>query len=121
MAYKWKPNKSARQEFAQKMNEIDEFCKQHNISKSSTSDSYYFLLNGKNYRISNHTIEASNSHAFNEFGEQKRAFYHDENDKIDICITAGKTRLIEIYNDLVAGYELDSRGFRKKDKNWYVY
>lgn len=115
MAYKWKPSKSARLEFAQKMNEIDEFCKLHNISKSTTSDSYYFSINGKNYRISNHTIEASNSHAFNEFGEQTRPFYHNENENINIYITAGKTRLIEIYNDLIAGYELDARGFRKKE------
>lgn len=112
--FKYRPSKSARLEFAQKMSEIDKFCKQHNISKSKTSDSYYFALNGKNYRVSNHTIEVSNSHAFNEFGEQTRQLYHDENEKIDVCITAGKTRLIEIYNNIANGVELDARGFKKE-------
>lgn len=45
-------SKSKKREFAQKMNEIDEFCKNNNISKSKSSDSYYFSLNGKQYRIS---------------------------------------------------------------------
>ena len=112
--FKYRPSKSARVKFAQKMNEIDEFCKQHNISKSSTSDSYYFSLNGKNYRVSNHTIKASNNHAFNELGEQIRPLYHDENEKIDVYITAGKTRLIEIYNNIANGVELDARGFKKE-------
>jgi len=42
-----------------------------------------------------------------------RELYHDpelEEDVIDIL--AGKTRIIDIYNDLVAGYDLDYRGRR---------
>lgn len=46
----WKPSKTARREFAQKMQEIDAFCKQHNIDKSRNGDSYYFTLNGTDYR-----------------------------------------------------------------------
>lgn len=112
--YKFKPSKTQAREFAQKMDEIDEFCKTHDISQSRTSDSYYFTLNGKNYRISNHTIAASNSHAFNEYGEQIRELYHDDFEDDDtIYITAGKTRIMEIYNDLAAGYELDRRGNSK--------
>lgn len=112
--YKWKPSKTAKREFAEKMREIDAFCEQNGISQSFSSDSYYFTLNGKNYRISNHTVEASNRHAFNEFGEQTRELYHPNGREDDtIYITASKTRLIEIYKDLSAGYELDGRGFRK--------
>lgn len=29
-----------------------------------------------------------------------------------ICITAGKTRIMDIYSDLEAGYKLDRRGNR---------
>lgn len=112
--YKWKPSKTAKREFAEKMREIDTFCKENDISQSNTSDSYYFALNGKNYRVSNHTIEASNRHAYNEFGEQTRALYHPNGrDDDTIYITASKTRLIEIYKDLSAGYDLDGRGYRK--------
>ena len=111
---KWKPSKTAKIEFAQKMKEIEEFCKKHNISKSISSDSYYFTIKGKNYRVSNHTVEASNNHAFNDFGEQVRELYHPRGREDNtIYITAGKTRLIEIYNDISNGFELDTRGFRK--------
>ncbi len=112
--YKWKPSKTAMREFAEKMREIDDFCDKNNIIQSRNSDSYYFCLNGQNYRVSNHTVEASNRHAFNEFGEQTRELYHEDGERDDtIYITAGKTRLIEIYNNLSAGYELDRRGYRK--------
>lgn len=114
MGYKWKPSKTAKREFAEKMREIDAFCKQNGISQSYSSDSYYFALNGKNYRVSNHTVEASNRHAFNELGEKTREFYHPNGREEDtIYITASKTRIIEIYKDLFAGYELDGRGSRK--------
>lgn len=96
------------------MNEIDQFCLDNGIVQSRTSDSYYFHLNGKRYRISNHTMAASNRKAFNQFGEQVREKYHDlEAEKDTICITASKTRLIEIYNDLKCGRTLDKRGFVK--------
>ena len=74
-------------------------------------DSYYFHLNGKKYRVSNHTMEASNRKAYNRFGEQVREKYHDlEEEKDTICITASKTRIIEIYDCLKKGIELDKRG-----------
>lgn len=114
MAFRYKPSKSKAREFALKMNEIDEFCREHGISQSRSSDSYYFFLKGKKYRISNHTIAASNNKAFNDFGEQIRDKYHaDTEDPETVYITAGKTRIIEIYEDLEAGYELDRRGNRK--------
>ena len=113
MSYKWRPSRTAKREFARKMDEIDEFCNKNGIHQSSSSDSYYFTINGKSYRVSNHTIAASNRHAYDRVtGVQIRPLYHDF-DTYDAEITAGKTRIIQIYNDLKSGYELDKRGFRK--------
>ena len=118
MAYrKWKPSKTAKREFAQKMNEIDEFCKEHGIHQSSSSDSYYFTLNGKDYRVSNHSVEASNARASTDLGEKIREKYHPNGREEDVIyIHASKTRIKEIYNNLVAGYELDGRGNIKESQ-----
>lgn len=111
---KWKPSRSAAREFAAQMREIEKFCADNGISQSRTSDSYYFYLNGKSYRVSNHTIAASNRGAYDEIGNKIRDKYHENGEEPEtIYITAGKTRIIEIYNDLKAGYELDRRGNRK--------
>lgn len=111
---KWKPSKSKIREFATKIDEINDFCNKNNITTSKSNDSYYFTLNGKNYRVSNHTIEKSNKSAFDtDTGFQKRELYHDtKRDDNTVYIHAGKTRIIEIYNDLKAGYELDGRGYK---------
>lgn len=114
MSYKWRPSQSAKREFAKKMSEIDKFCSEKGISNSSSNDSYYFYLNGKHYRVSNHSIEASNRHAFNWMGEQVRECYHNsKRDDETIYIHASKTRIIEIYNLLEQGYELDGKGHIK--------
>lgn len=112
--YKWKPSKSAIRDFKQKMNDIDNFCDENHIVQSRTSDSYYFTIDGQKYRVSNHTISSSNKGAYNSVtGEYKRDLYHPNGEEDDtIYITAGKTRLIDIYNDLKAGYKLDRRGNR---------
>lgn len=112
MAYrKWTPSKTAKREFAQKMNDIDDFCREHGIHQSARSDSYYFTINGKSYRVSNHSVEASNARAFTDLGEQIREKYHPDGREEDVIyIHASKTRIKEIYNNLVAGYELDGRG-----------
>jgi len=113
--YKYKPSKTKAREFAQTMDTIDQFCRENGISQSKSSDSYYFILDGKSYRISNHTIAASNRGAYNDFGEKIREKYHEDKESSDtIYITAGKTRIMQIYNDLKAGYELDRRGNRKE-------
>ena len=107
----WKPSKEQKQQFADKMREIDAFLESHDISASANRDSYYFSINGINYRVSNHSIEASNRKAFNAFGEQIRDKYHaDSRDKNTVYIHAGKTRIIQIYNDLLEGKTLDGRG-----------
>lgn len=100
---KWKPSKTAKREFAQKMNSIEDFCKENNISHSKTSDSYYFEIDGQKYRVSNHSVEASN---YNSGGR-----YHNDGRRDDtIYIHAGKTRVMDIFNDLKVGKKLDSRG-----------
>ena len=113
MYRKFKPSKTKAREFAAKMNEIDDFCRENAIERSKSSDSYYFTLNGQKYRVSNHTIATSNRGAYNEFGEKIREKYHSDKEEDDtVYITAGKTRIIEIYTDLKNGYKLDRRGNR---------
>lgn len=112
--YNYKPSKKAAREFAAKMDKIAEFCAAHGIHQSAGGDSYYFAINGKKYRVSNHSIEASNAAAFSWMGEQTRPLYHDGGRDADtVYIHAGKTRIIEIYTDLAEGYDLDGRGYRK--------
>lgn len=113
---RWKPSKSAVREFAEKMDEIKEFCFNNGIEYSRTSDSYYFTLDNVNYRVSNHTVEMSNSKAYDELGNKKRDLYHPSGrEEGTVYITASKTRIIEIYNDLKNGYKLDKRGRRIAD------
>lgn len=115
---KWKPSKSAAKEFAQKMSEIDQFCKEHNISASRSNDSYYFTIDGQNYRVSNHSIEASNNKAYHEvYGKIRDKYHPDEREEDVIYIHASKTRIIDIYSDLLNGYTLDGRGNRKKKED----
>lgn len=101
MFKQYKPSKAKRTQFAKEMKEIEEFCTQ----------------NGTNYRVSNHTIEASNRAAFDiDTGMYKRDLYHETERKDDtVYIHAGKTRIIDIYNDLKAGYKLNGKGYKIKD------
>lgn len=114
---RWKPSKTRVREFIDTMNEIQKFCDENGIDYSGSMDSYYFTLNGKDYRVSNHTIEASDrgmykTDVFSGEVVKVRESYHSS-DTGEICITASKTRIIDIYNDLKNGYELDRRGYRK--------
>ena len=111
---KWRPSKTAAREFASTMEKIREFCNENGIDYSRTYDSYYFSINGVNYRVSNHTVEPSNCKAYDEFGNKVRELYHPGGrEKNTVYITAGKTRIMDIYNDLKAGYRLDKRGNRR--------
>ena len=110
---KWKPSKTAAREFASTMEKIKSFCNENGIDYSKTLDSYYFRLDGVDYRVSNHTIELSNYKSYDEFGNKVREKYHPNGrEENTVYITAGKTRIVEIYNDLKAGYKLDKRGYR---------
>lgn len=110
--YRYKPSKTKIREYAEKMDRIDDFCRENNITKSANSDSYYFEINGQKYRVSNHSVESSNRGAYEEgTHEQIRELYHPEGrEKDTIYIHAGKTRIMEIYENLKAGKELDGRG-----------
>ena len=114
MAYRrWKPSQTSKREFAEKMAEIEKFCSENSIDKSRNGDSYYFTVDGQQYRVSNHSVESSNAHAYNWLGEQIREKYHEDGRREDVTyIHASKTRIIEIYNDIKAGYKLDGRGKR---------
>lgn len=109
----WKPSKTKAREFAQKMEEIREFCNENGIDYSSNMDSYYFMLDGKKYRVSNHTIEASNSGAYIDGIQVRDKYHYDTRADDTIYIHASKTRIIDIYNDLKDGYSLDGKGNRK--------
>ena len=99
--YKWKPSKTAKKEFAIKMQEINDFCIKNHISNSNSNDSYYFTINEKSYRVSNHSIESS------------KKIYHPNGREKDVqYIHASKTRIIDIYNDLYNGYALNGNGNR---------
>ena len=109
---RWKPSRTKAKEFAQKMKEIDDFCNENNIVQSSSSDSYYFEINGQKYRVSNHTVDASNRGAYDELtGSNKRELYHPNGEEDDtIYKKKKKTRIMDIYNNLKAGKKLDRRG-----------
>ena len=114
MAYRWRPSRAAAREYGETMRAIEEFCAEHGIEQSRAGDSYYFTVNGQRYRVSNHTVEASNAAAYDEItGERRRELYHKGGREANtIYIHAGKTRIREIYADIAAGYALDSRGNR---------
>lgn len=87
------------------MNAIDDYCNRHGIIQSSSSDSYYFVHNGVEYRISNHSVEVSR----NKYGQ----FYHGDSKEYRenvFYIHASKTRLIEIHQKILTGKEIDHRG-----------
>lgn len=113
----YKPSKAKRIQFAKEIKKIEDFCTKNDIIASRNNDSYYFTLNDINYRVSNHTIEASNKAAFDiDTGMYKRDLYHETKRKDDtVYIHAGKTRIMDIYNDLKAGYKLNGKGYRIKE------
>lgn len=114
MFNKWKPSKKVKEEFKNKMDEIERFLDEHaDISASRARDSFYFTINGTQYRVSNHSIESSNARAYDKFtGEQIRDKYHDDvRDSGTRYIHASKTRLIEIYTAIKNGKQVDGRGY----------
>ena len=108
---KWKPNRAEAQEYKEQIEKINKFVEEKGITKSLNGSSYYFQLNGQFYRVSNHTIEASNKGAEDEFGNILRAKYHQDGGDPNVTyITASKMRIIEIYTNLEKGLKLNKRG-----------
>lgn len=115
--YKWRPSKAQAKSFAAQMELIQRFCDENHIDYSNSMDSYYFVLNGVKYRVSNHSVETSNKSATDELGRQvHRVCHEDGRQENTIYIHASKTRIVEIFNDLKAGRILDGRGNRKEIK-----
>lgn len=107
MRYRKRFSKSAKRDFAIKMEEIQDFCLKNKIQTTRSNDSYYFTIDNINYRVSNHAVESRN--------KGNSAIYRGYNldDKRDdniIYIHASKTRIIEIYNNLKNGKKLNARG-----------
>ncbi len=115
---KWKPSKAQAKAFAVQMDLIQRFCDENHIDYSSSMDSYYFTINDVKYRVSNHSVEASNASAVNELGQLVHQIYHSEGRRNDtVYIHASKTRIIDIYNDIKNGWILDGKGYRKYNVN----
>jgi hypothetical protein len=106
--YKKSFSKTAKREFAEKMSEIQNYCDNNAINYSCSMDSFYFEIDGQKYRVSNHTVKASNAKAFNEFGEKIRELYHKDDEGYN-CIFASKTRLIEIHKKLKSGITVNAK------------
>jgi len=112
---KWRPSKTDAKEFAIKMEKIGEFCKENNIKTSMNKDSYYFEIDGKNYRVSNHTVAKSDKGMYKlsdcgSFYEKQRDSYHKDAVYFE-CFTASKSRIIDIYSLIKKGVKLNKRGF----------
>lgn len=115
MGYRWKQSKSKAIEFANQMDDIKVFCSENGITQSFNGDSYYFSHEGKSYRISNHTVSKSDSGMSDFLGNKLRDSYHING--YDVEITAGKTRIIEIYNAVKMGKTLNKRGYEVQKWN----
>ncbi len=97
-----------------KLAQIREFCDDHNIRYSKNQDSYYFTIRGTRYRVSNHTVEASNKAAYRRDGTRRRELYHPNGrEKDTVYIHASHFRIPQIYMDLRMGRDLDGRGRSK--------
>jgi len=100
---------------------LNRFCLANGIKRSKKGVSFYFEIDGKKYRVSDHTIEESKQ------GQLLKAqmgtvltgrdivpnYYHnEEKDEGVIQIDAPKNRLIQIYKDIQSGYQVDREGKR---------
>lgn len=112
--YKWRPSKSDARDFYETMQEIKAYCEENLIDHSGDYDSYYFSINDQPYRVSNHSVEASDAGAWREMSNGEvikvREEYHNGRELDTIYIHAGKTRIIGIHKALLAGIALDGRG-----------
>lgn len=118
---KWKPSKAKKDEYKKKMAQIESFCEKNRIHHSKSYDSYYFFLNGRNYRVSNHTVESRIGKiiGYDENMQPIREHLPETvttRQKNVVYIFAGKTRIIDIFNDLKNGHKIDCKGNRIKSK-----
>ena len=101
-----------KRDFAIKMKEITRFCLKNNIQIGTNHNSYTFSLNGKNYIVSNFGTDDFKKYIAKlaNQGVKEAARYLQILEKEIISIQASKLRIMEIYNDLKAGKQLDKNG-----------
>ena len=101
-----------KRDFAIKMKEITKFCLKNNINVGTNHNSYTFSLNGKNYIVSNFGTDDFKKYITKlaNQGVKQAIRYLQILEKEIISIQASKLRIMEIYNDLKAGKQLDKNG-----------
>lgn len=101
-----------KRDFAIKMKEITKFCLKNNINIGTNHNSYTFSLNGKNYIVSNFGTDDFKKYITKlaNQGVKEAVRYLQILEKEIISIQASKLRIMEIYNDLKAGKQLDKNG-----------
>ena len=101
-----------KRDFAIKMKEITRFCLKNNIQIGTNHNSYTFSLNGKNYIVSNFGTDDFKKYITKlaNQGIKEAVRYLQILEKEIISIQASKLRIMEIYNDLKAGKQLDKNG-----------
>lgn len=93
--------------------EIKKFCIENNIEYSTPLFSFYFEMGGENYMVSEQRINTNIKKQFDENGKPTVMFWHSLSHILNSTkIIARKGRLIDIYQDLKNGYELDMNGER---------
>lgn len=101
-----------KRDFAIKMKEITKFCFKNNIQIGTNHNSYTFSLNGKNYIVSNFGTDDFKKYIAKlaNQGVKEAVRYLQILEKEIVSIQASKLRIMEIYNDLKAGKQLDKNG-----------
>lgn len=101
-----------KRDFAIKIKEITRFCLKNNIQIGTNHNSYTFSLNGKNYIVSNFGTDDFKKYITKlaNQGVKEATRYLQILEKEIISIRASKLRVMEIYNDLKAGKQLDKHG-----------
>ena len=105
-----------KRNFAIKMKQIIKFCMANKIYMAANYNSYSFWLNGKRYLVTNYNFDDYKKYLkkLSNQGFSPAAMYlkmlENEYDDNVIRIQASKLRIMEIYNDLKAGKQLDKNG-----------
>lgn len=105
-----------KRNFAIKMKQIIKFCMANKIYMAANYNSYSFWLNGKRYLVTNYNFDDYKKYLkkLSNQGFAPATIYlkmlENEYDDNVIRIQASKLRIMEIYNDLKAGKQLDKNG-----------
>ena len=127
----WKPSEADKAAFKAAMAELETYVKENHIDSSAAQDSFYFDIEGRKFRVSNHSVEKSNRSRcmscplkdeltgcrganMNNFKCTRMYHLGGREDGVTY-IHASKTRLVEIHKALLAGQKLDGRGNAVKD------